>query len=162
MQRFIREKGGTTAIEMAFIMPVLMAITFGVLEMSSLLFFIHRANQAMTETARAALIDPPVDDYASLPITCPDSGLCNGPRMTELLNIGKRYIPNLTSDNLKVDLETSGISSSVDIEGVVTPVVRVELIGVHYDFLFANLIGFPVSVTLPDISASQLGSTEAE
>ena len=161
IKRFLRARDGASAVEMALIFPILIVISLGVFELSGVLFFMHRANEAMTETARASLIEPPVVDLDLLPVECPGGGGCDATRLDELLAIAQRYVPGMTAANLRVKIESSGVSSSNQ-AGIVTPIIRVELTGLQYHLIAAQLFGFGASFTVPPITASQFGSMEQQ
>jgi Flp pilus assembly pilin Flp len=160
--RFLKARDGATAVEMAMIAPILIVLTVGVFEIGGIMFVYHRANEAMTETARAALIRPPVVDMDLLPMTCPGGGNCDSQRIDELVAIGQRYLgtEKLTASNLTVVIESSNITPSGD-PAIVTPIITVHLNGLQYRLVVAQLVGYGATFTLPTVSASQFGSTEA-
>ena len=85
--RFFLARDGATAVEFAYILPVLVVISLGLIEVSLIMFDYHRAGEAMRMAARAFVVDPAATSYtlADLPFACPGDATCDTTRFDAVL-----------------------------------------------------------------------------
>lgn len=170
--RLLRNRSGATAVEFAFIAPLLITMTLGAIEVALIIFDYHAANEATRRGARQAERDPAVASLANLrsaPIACSSSSgggvTCStasvraAQTFTNVVNEVRAIAPWIGSDNVVVSYRDSGIV--VDAAGtIVTPLVTVSLVNVRHDFITLKLIpGMPTSMTYPGFESTRLAAS---
>lgn len=172
-RRLTRCRRGAVAIEFAFILPGLVLLTVGLLELMLILFDYHRFNEASRAGLRTALIEAPVaslDNLTNNTITCTDSGagvLCLGGPVGSASSWGtivarvQRTAVNVEASNLRLSYTESGVADPIEVPGAVTPVVTLSLVDLEHDFFFLSYLpGIPDTLTYPDITTTGLGPTD--
>ena len=159
---------GAAAVEFAMIAPILVLITFAILEFSLVLFEQHRATEATRRGARQAVIAEAIADLSTLspvtPVTCKSvSGTidCGGITVnstttfdTILANM-QAILPDITPDHVKVTYSDSGLGAAES--GGIKPFVTVSLVDYrHKFFTFGAIPGMPSEITLPDFAATEI------
>ncbi len=172
LQRFRRSSDGTAAIEFAFILPIVIMFTAGLLEFSLVLFDYHRAGEATRRAIRQALIADPLatlDNIATTDIVC-DGGaslICTGGAVESgattsfntILNAMQAIFPDIQSANLRITYSASGLDSAAT-PGIVTPIVTVSVINLTHNYIVLGVIpGMPASMTFPNFTTSALGTS---
>ncbi len=154
---FARGRRGAVAVEFAFILPVLLVLTMGLIEVSLLVFDYHRAGEAMRQAVRAIEIGPAITSYAILPVSCPGGGVCDVARFNAVLADIQAVIPDFGPDNLQITYSASGLDDAAT-PGVVTPFVTVSVVNLQHDLLILNSLvpGLPASITFPPFSTTRL------
>ena len=177
LRRFFRRDDGAVAIEFAFIVPVLILFTVGVLEFGLILFDYHRAGEATRRASRLTLIQTPLAELDTLRTTDPavNCTAASGPIVTcnvtedsdantnfgAMLTAMQAIFPDIAATNVLVGYVASGIDDAGNPE-VVTALVTVSLTGVSHTFVALGIVpGVPSSITLPAFSTSALRATEA-
>lgn len=159
---------GSTAIEFGFIAPILVLITFAVLEFSLVLFEQHRANEATRRGARQAVIGAAIADLATLApgidVTCTSVGGavdCGGIAVTSTATFNtilanmQAILPDITPEHVKIVYRDSGLGA-ID-SGGIKPFVTVSLNDYRYEFIvLGSLLGLPSEITLPDFAATEV------
>ena len=169
--RLARDRRGVEAIEFAFIGPVLLMLTLGVLEISIAMFQYHRASEATRTGARVAVIQSPitaVDDLKNTSITCTGAGgavTCVGAAVTSaasftaVLAAMQVSLPDLISSNVVVSYAPSTVFAD-DTTGLVTPLVTVRIVNYTYDLIVLNYVpGVPDTITFPPFATTLLGAS---
>ena len=154
---FRAARDGATAIEFAFIFPILAVLTLGVLELALIVFDYHRAGEAMRSAVRAFEIDPAVTSFATLPMTCPGGAACDATRINAVIADINGTLPQVGLANLQITYDQSGLDVAAT-PGVVTPVITVSIIDLQHDFFILSAIvpGIPASFTFPAFSTSRV------
>src|SRR3712207_4028950 len=85
--RRLRCRRGVAALEFGLIAPALILFTFGLIELSLVLFDMHRLGNAARAAARTAAIQLPIGSRATLktaPVVCTNTGsvACTGGTVT--------------------------------------------------------------------------------
>jgi len=170
-RRFARDEEGAFIIEFGITFPVLILLSFGLLEFSLVVFDYQRAAEATRRGVRLAIIQEPIPNTANLlqdaVITCTAPGgtvQCTGGSPSAnadalwaaLLDEMQKAYPTLTNANVVVTFEGTDVGSSGDIGGVF-PLVTLQLTGVRHDMIVGHLIGID-SVQFPDFKATVLGN----
>ena len=173
-RRLTRCRRGAVAIEFAFILPGLVLLTLGLLELTLILFDYHRFSEASRAGLRTALIEAPVASLDNLnpdnTITCTGSGAsvsCSGGPVGSasswdtIVARVQRTAGDVEASNLRLSYTESGVVDPNEAPGTVTPTVTLSLIDLEHDFFFLNYLpGVPDTLTYPDITTTGLGPTD--
>jgi Flp pilus assembly protein TadG len=62
LTRLLRERSGTTALEFAIVLPVLVLLTFAIFDSGRAFFVKHSLEHAVSNVSREALVDPLLSD----------------------------------------------------------------------------------------------------
>ena len=169
--RFARDEEGAFLIEFAITFPVLILLSFGLLEFSLVVFDYQRAAEATRRGVRLAIIQEPIPNTANLlidaVIVCTAPGgtvTCTGGSpganadalFTELLTEMQKAYPTLTTDNIVVTFEGTDVGSPEEIGGVF-PLVTLQLTGVVHEMIVGHIIGVE-SIQFPDFKATVMGN----
>lgn len=161
---------GTAATEFAMVLPALLLLTIGSLEVGLIMFDYHRVSEATRRGLRTALIEDSIIDLADLdttPITCsgPGSVSCSGGTVDSsasfdaVVSAMQEVAPRITAANVIVTYTDSGL----DITGTgetVTPLVTVEVTGLVYDFVALNYVpGLSTIISMPSFETTRLSHT---
>jgi Flp pilus assembly protein TadG len=185
LRRFAHDDNGATVVELAIIVPLLMLLTFGVLDYGRLFWIESMAQKATSIAARTAAVRPPVcpgvpetislaasapnDGTVKFGTLCRAGGICaNGGTQTcaldtttasglEIWNrIAPLMPPGSTPANVQVSYSFDGRIGFLG--GPYSPVVTAELVGLT--FQFASPLGSLGAIAASDASVSaSLGST---
>ena len=175
LRRFFRRDDGAVAIEFAFIVPVLILFTVGILEFGLILFDYHRAGEATRRASRLALIQTPLGSMDSLRTTNFSCSATSGGTVTclgstadaaadtsfaAMIAAMQAVFSDIGNTNVQVGYAASGIDAAAN-TGIVTALVTVSLTGVSHTFLALGIVpGVPSSMILPTFSTSALRGTE--
>lgn len=159
--RFARDRSAATAIEFVFIFPVLLVLTFGLLELTLILYDYHRAGEAMRTAARTFVIDPPVTSFASMPLDCPTDADCDGAKLSAMVTTIQNIMPDFVASNLRVRVEDSGLTNPAN-PTIVNPVLTVNIVGLQHNFFLINKVvpGLPASFTFPAFTTSRMTASQ--
>ncbi len=173
-RRFARGVRGSVAIEFAFILPLLLIFTIGVIEFGLILFDFHRASEATRRALRLALINPPIsaalNNLTSGPIVCNggSSGVSCSPGSTTatadatfnaIVASMQGVFPTIQATNVQITYSDSGLDAGLP-PGLVTPLVTVRLTNLTHPFIVLNVFGLPADFTFPGFSTSAVGPTQ--
>lgn len=166
LRRLWRDTRGVEAIEFAFIAPVLLMLTIGVLEMGLVLFDYHRAGEATRRGARVAVIEEPIasmEDLKSTTVTCDGSAssvTCTGATVevsasfTAVFDAMHAMLPGLERANVRVAYAPSSVASD-ETAGIVTPLVTVRIVNYVHAFAVLGFIpGVPETITFPPFATT--------
>ena len=177
-KRFARDEDGAFLVEFSITFPVLILLSFGLLEFSLVVFDYQRAAEATRRGVRLAIIQPPIPNTANLLID--EVIVCTAPGGTVECTGGSPYddaatpeveadilfaallarmqqaYPTLTSNNIIITFEGTNVGSAEDIGGVF-PLVTLQLTGVVHEMIVGHLIGIE-QIEFPDFKASVLGN----
>jgi hypothetical protein len=171
IKRFLRPgdgERGSALVEFGFIAPMLVLITFAILEFSLVLFEQHRANEATRRGARQAVIGAAIADLSTLApgvnVTCTSAGGtvdCGGITVTStatfdtILADMQAILPDITPEHVNIVYSDSGLGA-ID-SGGIKPFVTVSLIDYRHTFIaLGALPGMPSEITLPDFAATEV------
>lgn len=163
-----RDERGEAAVGFGLMLPVLVALTFGVLEFSLVTFDFHRATEAARRAARSAAIGDALTDVSGMTaggsVTCTASGgalSCGGgsadqTRFDAIVAEMQEILHVIGPDNLRITYQHSGIGDPATPGGIL-PMVTIELIGVTHDYLVLQVIpGISSGFTFPPFSSNYL------
>lgn len=165
--RFATSERGESLLSFAMLLPLLIAISLGVLEFSLLMFDFHRAGEATRRVARLAALGAPVADVRNLSgaavIACTGSGAsvtCSGAAgsasaFQDLLTSAQAILPAIQSGNLRVEYRASGLGDA-QTPGGILPLVTVKLMNLDHKFVMPTVLGLPNSLTFPPFTSSML------
>lgn len=177
LHRFIRETRGAYVVEFAITFPVLIILSFGLMEFALLAFDYQRAAEASRRAVRFAIINPSIPNTANLlditdplnppTIVCTSSAgtvSCVGGspsavadvQFQALLTTMQDVYPNIKEQNLRITYTSSDVGTA-DTAGGILPLVTIEILDLRYDFLVGPVIGLS-SITLPYFTTTVLGS----
>lgn len=177
LRRFWRHARGVVAIEFAFLVPVLVLFTMGVLEFGLILFDYQRAGEATRRAVRDLVINPPLATLDILvndgTVVCTGSGgvvSCTGGAVQKdadttfalLYDKMQNIFSDIEPQNVSITYNaTSGIDKATN-PGVVTPLVTLSLTGMRHEFLMLQIVpGLPDGFDLPSFASSRIASTQA-
>lgn len=176
LRALLRCRDGVAAIEFAFVMPVLLILSIGALEMALLIFDFHNATEATRRGARLAVINymmVEASDIASSDTTCTKvtggDVTCTGVTLagadltdanvtfSEIYNDMQDMLPRLTEEDVVVFYSNSGITSASAATSVITPTVTVNIQNLTYEFMVAVLIpGWAGAMDLPGFRTTRV------
>lgn len=157
-RKFLRGDNGGTAVEFAFVMPLLLMISFALMEFAGLFFQYHRVNEATRVITRNLATSTPLVAQDTLIAanthTC-TADTCAG--IADALSGTSSILPNLVSTDIEITYEVKDIGNVGYAEGY-KPLITVKLVNLGYDFIMAGLIpGLPDTIALNPSESSMLG-----
>ncbi len=166
-----RNRRGAVAVEFALLFPVVILLTFGIIELSLVAYDYHLLGEATRRGAREVIISPTIPSisgYAGATITCGASAggsvtcsgatVSDGTAMTTMLTAMQQIKPDITIQNIEITYEDSGLSPA-DAPNIIVLLITVRLINVTYDFFLLNTIaGLTTTLALPDFATTVLSS----
>ncbi len=166
----LRDTRGAAILPFAILLPVLLMLSFGILEFSLLMFDSHRASEATRRAARMAIITPPVDLSSfttGSTIDCRGAGggvTCNGAALgdtTGFLAIVaemQAILPAITADNVRITYSDSGLGDATTPGGVV-PLATVRIEDLEHTFMmFQAFPGLPSAITYDSFETTQVAA----
>lgn len=185
LHRFLRDTGGAFIVEFAITFPVLVVLSFGLMEFALLAFDYQRAAEASRRAVRFAIINPSIPNTANLldiadpsnpptivcistagTVSCiggspSDDTKTNGVieadvRFQALLAQMQSAYPPIQEENLRISYTSSDVGTATTAGGIL-PLVTIEILNLEYKFLMGSLVGIE-SIILPDFKTTVLGS----
>ncbi len=159
---------GAASVEFAIIAPMLVLITFGILEFSLVLFEQHRATEATRRGARQATIVGAIADLTGLApganVTCSSAGgvvtcgantvLSTASFDTILANM-QGILPDIAAEHVNVVYSDSGLGEAES--GGIKPFVTVSINNYTHTFLALGMFpGIPWQITLADFATTEV------
>jgi len=158
LKKLLRNSDGATAVEFAFILPVLLLISFGILEFIAVFFQNHKINEATRIIARNLSVSAPLVSEATL--LADNTHQCTAatcPGISAIITDAQALLPDLTAADVEISYEIKdlgGIGYSVGYK----PLIIVNLTAQTYDFIVLGAFpGIPTSVALNPSTTSILG-----
>ncbi|CCQ73543.1 TadE/TadG family type IV pilus assembly protein [Magnetospira sp. QH-2] len=165
-RRLGRCERGESLIAFGFLLPVIIAFSFGILEFSLLVFDYHRVNEGLRLGARLATVGDSVTDLSGLAtgasVTCESSGgavscsagTADANRFNAILSEVRRIQPYVQSDHLKITYSDVGLGHA-DEPGGLIPLVTLRIEGLSRDFIILDGVpGIPATYTYPPFTTS--------
>jgi len=158
-RKIIKDESGATAVEFAFIMPMLITLCFGLIDFIALFFEYHRANEATRLIARELASQSPLVSQSNLLASNPYScvtGTCSD--ITPALSSAKKLIPYLSAANVEVTYEAVDIGN-VGYALAYKPLITVKLVDVTYNFMFLSFVpGLPSELPVNPAETTLIGN----
>ena len=170
IRRFLADEEGAFIVEFGIAFPVLILLSFALLEFSLVVFDYQRAAEATRSGVRHTIISPPIANTATLivgnTIVCKNPAgtvVCDGGspsvdanvRWASLMANMTPIYPTLTSANVVVTYEGTDVGEE-DEYGGIFPLVTVQLDGVTHKMIVGHLIGID-SIEFPAFTTTVLG-----
>jgi hypothetical protein len=170
LRRFLADEEGAFIIEFGIAFPVLILLSFGLLEFSLVVFDYQRAAEATRQGTRFAIINTPIANTATVlegsVISCisQDGAVqCDGgsPSTTAdtdfqaLLDEMQGIYPTLTAENIVISYEGTDVGEE-DSSGGIFPMVTLELTNVRHNMIVGQLIGVEY-IEFPAFTTTVLG-----
>jgi len=166
-----RDERGAALIGWALILPVLLALSFGILETTLAMFSFQRASEAARVASRAGAI---VDRIANLDalagggsvictggsasVSCSGGTVVAPAGFAAVVAAAQQVWPGVQGSNIELTYEASGIGDASTPGGIV-PIVQVRLLGLQYPLAaLGALPGMPDRITLPAFASRQIGA----
>ncbi|PIW27842.1 MAG: hypothetical protein COW30_09300 [Rhodospirillales bacterium CG15_BIG_FIL_POST_REV_8_21_14_020_66_15] len=163
-----RDEHGGAAIGFGLVLPMLLALTVGVLELALVITDYHRAGTAASRVARLAAIADAVTDVRGLAdgatVSCVfsagatscTSGTADSSAFAALLAEARTVMPDLAAGNLRVDYTNIGLGDPAT-PGGIKPLVTARLVNLRHDFRFLRVIK-PLTdgIDYPDFASRQV------
>lgn len=170
-QRFLADEDGAYIVEFAITFPVLILLSFGLLEFSLVVFDYQRAAEATRAGVRHTIINEPIANIAGVTfndtiITCTNTtgtvvcvngspGTTADARFQSLLDEMQGIYPTLTAENIVVTYSGTDVGND-DENGGIFPLVTLQLTGVKHDMIVGHLIGIE-TIEFPAFTTTVLG-----
>lgn len=160
LRRFLGDEDGAFIVEFAIAFPILILLSFGLLEFSLVVFDYQRAAEATRTGVRHTIINPPVANVVALlvgnVITCASASgtvTCVGGipfddpgtapieadvRFAELLTLMQEIYPTLTEENIFLEYAGTDVGDVGDYGGLF-PMVTLKLVGVRRKLMVGSL-----------------------
>ena len=174
VNRFIADENGAFVIEFGIAFPILLLLSFGLLEFSLVVFDYQRAAEATRRGIRTTILSYTIPNTATLldgsVIRCSMSGgivSCTGGSPSEfaadqfniLLAEMQQIYPTLTEENVIVTYEGTNVGAA-DEAGGILPLVTIELLGVRHDMIVTPIVGI-THIDFPPFTTTVLGPGNA-
>lgn len=172
--RLGNDRQGATMIEFALLLPVLLAFSFGIIDMTLFLFEYHRAGEATRQATRTATIVPTMIDLDDLDVgdvaTCTSTGgvvSCgayaapNGAGFQNILAQMRLLKPDVAETNIRISYMLSDVGDPTTPGGAL-PLVTLSLINMPHELTMLRALPLmPDSITLPTFTVTFLGNGKA-
>ncbi len=168
---------GEAIISFAFILPLLLGLSFAILEFTLIAFDYHRAGEATRRAARFATIIEPVGDLSSFddgvgpPVTCSAAGgslscgsedVASQDAFDRVVAYMRAILPAIGVENVEITYSLSGIGDP-ETPGGVLPLVTVRLFDLRHDFLMLDFVpGMPSGLTFQPFTTNYLASGKGD
>lgn len=163
--RRLKDNSGSTLVEFSLLLPLILILTFGIIEGGYIFYQVNGAQKATQMAARIAATRPPVAtnlnecastadtsntnagvNCSTLPAadlittTCSKNQTtnCENDKRLEILNKIQSAYPFVTDDNLFITYEGTGLGYVG--RGKPVPAITVELRNINYDFIMIGVI----------------------
>lgn len=165
------EQGGMI-LGFGFLLPFLVALSFGAIEISTLMFDFHRANEATRRAARVAAIEEPVPDLSTFArsdvvtcqgvsgggVSCSGADVANSATFTELMTQVQEMQPAIQPENVILIYQDSGLGDPTTPGGIL-PLVTVRISSLERPLMVVGgFMGLPESFTYPDFVTTQMAN----
>ncbi|MBC8159449.1 MAG: pilus assembly protein, partial [Alphaproteobacteria bacterium] len=168
-RRLYRDTDGSAMVSFAFVMPVLITLSLGILEFTLIIFDYQRAAEATRVGARIVAISNPVADVSEFTtgssVTCSSSGgsiSCGGEDAASegvfdtLIAEMSALHSGIQADNVEIQYEDSGLGDPTTPGGIM-PLITLRLVGMEHQFLMLSSVpGMPDHITYPPFTTNQL------
>lgn len=169
-RRFCHDVRAAAAVDTAFILPILLLLSFAILELTVLAFEYHRASEATRRGARVASMNNAIPDLSGLSeadpssvckstagtITCTRGTVESPTTFDNIVAPMQAILTRINPTNIRVTYTWSGLGDPTT-PGGIKPFVTVGIVGLSYDFLVIDVIpGMPSSITFPPFSTTQM------
>ena len=165
------DRNGATMVDFAFLLPVMLVFTFGIIDLTLFLFDYHRAGEATRQGTRTATIAPTiinVDDLTpGAKATCTSSGgavSCGGYATPDSASFARvltqmQFIqPYVAENNVVIDYELSDVGDPTTPGGAL-PLVTVSLVNMPFDLTMMKALPLmPTTFQMPTFSITFLGN----
>jgi Flp pilus assembly protein TadG len=165
------DRDGATMVDFAFLLPVMLAFSFGIIDLTLFLFDYHRAGEATRQGTRTATIVPSIVDVDTLSpgdkATCTSSGgtvscgtfaAAAAASFNDILTRMQFIQPYVAENNVVVNYELSDVGDPATPGGAL-PLVTVNLVNMPHDLtMLAALPGMPAQIQMPTFSITFLGN----
>lgn len=175
VRRTIGERSGATAVEFAFVAPLLFVLTLGIVEFGMIMLEYHRMGEATRRGTREAVIETPIALLTNLTVASIE---CQGPigsvscpsgaessvaetSFTRIVTQMQDILPNLADSDVFVTYTDTAITDPAVTPGIITPTVTVEIRNHAYTYIIlSNLVpGMPSTMTMPSFSTTRMVHT---
>lgn len=174
-RRALGNRRGTAAVEFAFVAPVLLVLTIGIVELGMVLLEYHRMGEATRRGTREAVIETPIAQLTNLTassiecqgpigsVSCPSGSMTLDAETTfsRVVTPMQDILPGLSDANVFVAYSDSAITDPTVTPGIITPTVTVEIRNHSYTYIIlANLVpGLSATLTMPSFSTTRMVHT---
>ena len=170
IRRFLADEDGAFMIEFGIAFPVLILLSFGLMEFSLVVFDYQRAAEATRAGVRHTIINDPIAMTATIlngsVITCTSTDGtvgCTGGSPDDdadasfqaLLDEMQGIYPTLEASNLIVTYEGTDVGEEDEFGGLF-PLVTLQLSGVRHNMIVGHLIGIEY-IEFPAFTTTVLG-----
>ncbi len=168
-------EGGSAAVSFGLIVPILVSLTAGVIEISLIAFDYHRAGEAARRAVRQASMLGPIADMTAVEnggtitctfvagegggVTCGTATILDSTIFTKVVDSVKQAVPHAKAENVEITYEPSGLGDPDTPVGIL-PVLRLRLTGFEHRFLMMSVIpGLGEGIDLPAVEASSVANS---
>lgn len=184
MRRLLRDTCGATVVETALVLPVLLVLTFGLLEFGLAIWRYNVAEKATADAARYLATHGPIVAPATVPecfvnddeirgtpcsevpgasawsAVCGAGVACDAGVIDAAVTRMREIAPFVAPEN--VEIELSGSNLGYVGRGRPVPIITVRLVDLTYDFIALDgLLGLD-GIVMPGFDASSVGEDLGE
>lgn len=170
LRRFLADEDGAFIVEFGIAFPILIMLSFGLLEFSLVVFDYQRAAEATRAGIRHAILYTPIANTGAIlegeSIICKNTEatvVCEGGVPNDTADEHFQYLleemqgiyPTLESKNIIITYEGTDVGDS-ESSGGIFPLVTLQLDGVKHDMIVGHLIGIE-TIEFPPFTTTVLG-----
>ncbi|MCK5623149.1 MAG: pilus assembly protein [Alphaproteobacteria bacterium] len=172
LRRFLGDEGGAFIVEFGIAFPVLIMLSFGLLEFSLVVFDYQRAAEATRAGVRQTILYTPIANTATIlegsVITCyktTETVQCDGgspqadgvadAHFQVLLDEMQGIYPTLEAKNIVITYEGTDVGDA-ESSGGIFPLVTLQLKGVKHNMIVGHIIGVD-TIEFPPFTTTVLG-----
>lgn len=170
LRRFLADEDGAFIVEFGIAFPVLILLSFGLMEFSLVVFDYQRAAEATRAGVRQTILYTPIANTATIlegsVIKCyktTENVQCEGGSPDAAADTHFQYLldemqgiyPTLRAENIIITYEGTDVGDA-DSSGGIFPLVTLELTGVKHDMIVGHLIGIE-TIEFPPFTTTVLG-----
>jgi len=156
----------------ALILPVLILMSFSIMEVSTIIFDWHRASEATRRAARHIAIESPIADLSSFVrgssvtcqgnagggVECIGASLSNITTFNEMLQQMQEIQPAIKAEHVSVTYDDSGLGDP-NTPGGILPMVSVRITNLERPLMaVGGFLGMPQTFTYPSFLTNQIGN----
>jgi len=167
-----RDEAGSMIPMLALFLPVLILMSFAIIECSVIIFDWHRASEATRRGAREIAISEPIADLSSFvrgsSVTCQGTALgsvsCTGASVVnadvfgEVLSQMQAIQPAISAANITITYQDSGLGDPTTPGGIL-PLISVRIENLSRPLMaVGGFMGLPSEFTYPTLLTNQMGN----
>ncbi|WP_135077214.1 TadE/TadG family type IV pilus assembly protein [Terasakiella sp. SH-1] len=171
-RHMLRDENGAMVPAFALLLPFLVLISLGVVEVSTLLFEWHRTGEATRRATRHIAIEQPVADLSAFQrgsvvncsanagavVSCSSGTGANVGAFATMLDLMQAIQPAILPEHVRIIYSDSGLGDPTTPGGII-PLVKLEVSGLTRPLMVVGgFLGMPSEFTFPSFMATQMSN----